>query len=90
MREIIGIPSHRASGKVIDHYDDICARYIERSSYVIVATRSADGLLDLSPKGDPAGFVHVLDPKTLIIPERPGNKRVDSFENLLLHSDGRC
>lgn len=87
LREIIGTPSHRTLGKTIDHIDDICAKYIDASPYVVVATRGADGLLDISPKGDPAGFVHVLDEKTLMIPDRPGNKRIDSFENLLANPE---
>ncbi len=87
LREIIGEPSHRILGKVIDHIDEICAKYIAACPYIIVATRGADGLLDQSPKGDPAGFVHVRDPKTIIVPDRFGNKRVDSFENLLVHPE---
>lgn len=87
LREIIGEPSHRILGKVIDHIDDICAKYIAASPYILVSTRGEDGRLDQSPKGDPAGFVHIHDSKTLIIPDRPGNKRVDSFENLLKHPE---
>lgn len=85
LREIIGEPSHRILGKVIDHIDAICARYIAACPYILVSTQGADGRLDQSPKGDPPGFVHILDPKTLVIPDRPGNKRVDSFENLLVN-----
>jgi len=68
--------------KSIDHIDDMCARFIAATPFVMVSTRGADGLLDMSPKGDPAGFVEVLDPKTLAIPDRLGNKRFDTFENL--------
>ena len=50
---------------------------------MVVATKSADGLIDVSPKGDPAGFVEVYDDKTLIIPDRLGNHRVDGFQNLI-------
>lgn len=85
LREIMGEPSHRVTGKVIDHIDDICARFIAASPYAIVGTTGGDGLLDLSPKGDPAGFVHIIDKKTLAIPDRLGNKRADSFENLLIN-----
>jgi len=87
LREIIGEPSHRVLNKVIDHIDGICTKYIASSPYIVVATRGVDGLLDLSPRGDPAGFVHVLDAKTLIIPDRLGNKRIDSFENLLANPE---
>lgn len=85
LREIMGEPSHRVTGKVIDHIDDICTRFIAASPYAVVGTTGGDGLLDLSPKGDPAGFVHIIDEKTLAIPDRLGNKRADSFENLLLN-----
>jgi PPOX class probable FMN-dependent enzyme len=87
LREIIGEPSHRILGKAIDHVDEICAKYIAASPYILVASRGADGLLDQSPKGDAAGFVHVLNSKTLIVPDRFGNKRVDTFENLLVHPE---
>ena len=60
---------------------------IAASPFVMVATRGADGRLDLSPKGDPAGFVAVLDDHTLAIPDRYGNNRLDSFENLLTHAE---
>jgi PPOX class probable FMN-dependent enzyme len=87
LREITGEPSHMILGKVIDHIDDICAKYIAASPYTVIASRGADGLLDQSPKGDPAGFVHVLNPKTLIVPDRLGNKRIDTFENLLVYPE---
>lgn len=83
LREIIGEASERVLDKHIDHIDDICAKYIAASPYMIMATRGKDGLLDQSPKGDPAGFVKVLDSKTLVIPDRLGNRRIDSFENLM-------
>jgi|CXWL01.1.fsa_nt_gi PPOX class probable FMN-dependent enzyme len=83
LREIIGQPGSRIVAKVIDHLDGICRRFIAASPYCVVGTMGADGLLDLSPKGDPAGFVTVLDDKTLVLPDRLGNRRVDTFENLL-------
>ena len=69
--------------KVIDTLDDICLAFIARSPFVIVASYDAAGRVDTSPKGDPAGFVHVLDCKTIAIPERPGNRRADTFRNVL-------
>src|SRR5215831_13905193 len=86
LRELNKLPSHRASSKVIDRIDDICRRFIAACPFVIVASRGADGRLDLSPKGDPPGFVAVLDANTLAIPDRLGNNRLDTFENLLIHS----
>jgi len=87
LRELNKLPSHRASSKVIDRIDDICRRFIAACPFVIVASRGADGRLDLSPKGDPPGFVAVLDEKTLAIPDRLGNNRLDTFENLLIHPE---
>lgn len=69
--------------KILDHIDDLCRLWIERSPFLTMATSDAEGNLDVSPKGDPAGFVRVLDEKTLAIPDRPGNHRYDSFFNIL-------
>ena len=69
--------------KFIDHIDDLVATWIERSTFLAMATYDAGGNVDVSPKGDPAGFVKVLDQRTLAIPDRPGNHRFDSFANIL-------
>lgn len=87
LREIIGEPSPLVVGKTIDHIDDVCRRFIAACPYIVVGTRAEDGLIDLSPKGDPSGFVHVIDEKTLIVPDRLGNNRLDTFENLLVHPE---
>ena len=87
LRELSKQPSSRAQGKVIDHIDAICRRFIAACPFVMVASRGADGRMDVSPKGDPSGFVAVLDEKRLAIPDRPGNHRLDTFENLLTHSE---
>ncbi len=87
LRELHGKPGPASSNKVIDHIDDICRRFIAACPFVMVATRGADGRLDLSPKGDPAGFVAILDEKTLAIPDRLGNNRLDTFENLLAYPE---
>lgn len=71
------------TAKVIDHIDPLCQLWIERSPYLVMSTVGADGRLDTSPKGDPPGFVKVLDSKTLLVPDRPGNHRFDSFQNIL-------
>jgi uncharacterized protein len=84
LRQIIKEPNRKGSHKEIDRIDDLCRRFIVASPFVIVATRGRDGLVDVSPRGDPAGFVLVLDDKTLAIPDRLGNNRVDTFENLLV------
>ncbi|MCY1127161.1 pyridoxamine 5'-phosphate oxidase family protein, partial [Frigidibacter sp. RF13] len=69
--------------KVSDRLNDVARDFIGLSSFVVVATKSSGGLIDVSPKGDPAGFVEVYDDKTLIIPDRLGNHRVDGFQNLI-------
>ena len=85
LRQIVSYPNQAIVDKVIDHIDDVCRRFIAASPFAVIATKGSDGLIDVSPKGDPAGFVTVLDEKTLAIPDRPGNKRIDSFENLLVN-----
>jgi uncharacterized protein len=87
LRQVSKAPSLRARNKVIDHIDEICRLFIAACPFVMVASRGADGQIDISPKGDPAGFVSVLDEKTLAIPDRLGNNRLDTFENLLVHPD---
>jgi len=69
--------------KVSDRLNDVARKFIQHAPFVIVATKASEGLIDVSPKGDPAGFVEVYDNKTLIIPDRLGNHRVDGFHNLL-------
>lgn len=69
----IGAPSERVKIKLRTEIDDTARAFIERSPFIVVATCDADGLLDASPKGDPPGFVHVIDATTLAIPERKGN-----------------
>jgi PPOX class probable FMN-dependent enzyme len=69
--------------KVSDRLNETARKFIELAPFVVVATKASEGLIDVSPKGDPAGFVEVYDEKTLIIPDRLGNHRVDGFQNLL-------
>jgi uncharacterized protein len=68
--------------KEIDHISDGYRKLIEAAPFVAVATAGPEGL-DCSPKGDPAGFVRILDEKTLAIPDRPGNNRLDGFRNIV-------
>jgi len=81
--DILGTPPPRVTNKVQTRLDDICRDYIARAPFCIIATANADGHIDVSPKGDPVGFVRVLDDTTLAIPDRPGNRRGDTFHNLL-------
>jgi PPOX class probable FMN-dependent enzyme len=68
--------------KEIDHINDGYRKLIEAAPFVAVATSGPEGL-DCSPKGDAPGFVRILDDKTLAIPDRPGNNRIDSFPNIM-------
>ncbi|MEM7139178.1 MAG: MSMEG_1061 family FMN-dependent PPOX-type flavoprotein [Myxococcota bacterium] len=87
VRAIIRKPIPAIEHKILDHLDPICRDFIAASPFVVLASRSPDGWLDLSPKGDPAGFVRVLDDHRLAIPDRPGNRRVDTFHNLLTNPE---
>jgi uncharacterized protein len=68
--------------KEIDHISDGYRKLIESAPFVTVATSGPEGL-DCSPKGDAPGFVRILDDKTLAIPDRPGNNRIDGFRNIV-------
>ena len=83
LRAVLGEPSPRVVAKVIDHLDVHCRDFIARSPFVLLASADGKGRVDVSPKGDPAGFVQVLDERTLAIPERLGNRLADSFLNML-------
>jgi PPOX class probable FMN-dependent enzyme len=63
--------------------DEHTRRFIAHAPFVFIASAGANGMLDISPKGDPAGFVQVLDETTLAIPDRPGNRRLDMYRNVL-------
>ena len=84
LRELIpGWPGSNTELKVTDRINDVARSYIANAPFIVVSTKASDGLIDVSPKGDPAGFVEVYDDKTLIIPDRLGNGRVDGFLNIL-------
>ena len=80
---IIGTPSELSLRKELKSLDGHMRRFIAHSPFVVVSTYSADGKCDASPRGDAPGFVHVIDDRTLLIPDRAGNKRVDSYRNIL-------
>ena len=83
LRTFMGEPSELAAKKSITRLDKHCREFISRSPFVCIGTTDGSGKADVSPKGDPPGFVQVLDDKTLFIPDRPGNNRIDSMSNLL-------
>jgi PPOX class probable FMN-dependent enzyme len=84
LREIIGGgPAELTQAKIVDRLNPLTRTFIEKSPFVCVATGRPDGGLDISPRGDPAGFVRILDDRTLLLPERPGNRIADTLTNLL-------
>lgn len=83
LEEIVGEPVERVAFKSRAVLDDIDRAWLAASPLCFIATAAADGSCDVSPKGDPPGFVAVLDERTIVIPDRPGNRRVDGFRNVL-------
>jgi len=83
LRDAIGCPKEIVLAKQTDRLNSLTRQFIERSPFVCVATAHPDGGLDVSPRGDPAGFVRVLDAKTLLMPDRPGNRIADTLTNVL-------
>jgi len=83
LRALVGTPSEIAVKKQLAALDDHCRAIIARAPFMLLATAGADGRCDVSPKGDPPGFVRVLDATHLVIPDRPGNKRLDGMRNIL-------
>jgi PPOX class probable FMN-dependent enzyme len=86
LRAVVGEPTPLVSGKIADRLNRLTRQFVERSPFVCVATAHPDGGLDVSPRGDPAGFVRILDEKTLLIPDRPGNRIADTLTNVLADS----
>lgn len=80
---VYGPPDPPAREKAIDHLDRHCRDFIARSPFVLLATADRAGRCDVSPKGGPPGFVEVCDEKRLVIPDAKGNRRLDSFRNVL-------
>lgn len=83
LREILSAPPAMLDQKLFDHIDSFAKDFIDKTQLIMVATSNTDGDLDVSPKGDAAGFVVVEDEKTLLIPERPGNRLAYGFRNIL-------
>jgi hypothetical protein len=86
LREIYRPPKQRSLDKEVDHLDQHCRDFIAHAPFVVLASSDADGRVDVSPKGGPAGFVVVLDDHRLAIPDMSGNNRLDSMRNIV--SDG--
>ncbi len=83
LEQLSGRPLPQIIAKELSSLDQMCRDFIDASSFCLIASANPDGHLDISPRGDPEGFVHVLSPTMIAIPDRPGNKRVDTFHNVL-------
>jgi PPOX class probable FMN-dependent enzyme len=79
----MGEPSDKVTRKSLSALDKHCGVFIGRAPFMLIASADSNGKTDVSPKGDPIGFVKILDDKTLAIPDRLGNKRADTIENVL-------
>jgi PPOX class probable FMN-dependent enzyme len=82
VRATLGEPNDIVQSKLLTALDAHCRAFIERSPFLTVATLGAAGDADVSPRGDPSGFVRILDERTLVIPERPGNRLADTLRNV--------
>lgn len=87
LRSIFGNPSEMVKRKVITSIDSHCRDFIAQSPFLVLATAGNVGTCDVSPRGDAPGFVSIIDDKHLLIPERPGNRRMDSIENILTNPE---
>ncbi len=83
LRARYGSPSEKAARKVLDRLDRHARAFLDHCPFVAVGTQDRSGNADVTPRGDRPGFIAVLDDRTLAIPDRPGNQRLDTFENLL-------
>jgi uncharacterized protein len=83
LRSMLGESSELVKRKVIPYLDEHCQDFISRSPFLVISTADASGFSDVSPRGDQPGFALILDDKHLVIPERPGNKRMDTMRNIL-------
>jgi predicted pyridoxine 5'-phosphate oxidase superfamily flavin-nucleotide-binding protein len=81
----VGYPSELVKKKVVHNLDKHCREFIALSPLLFLSTSDQQGFCDVSPHGDAPGAVLVLDEKHLVIPERPGNRRIDSLRNILLN-----
>jgi PPOX class probable FMN-dependent enzyme len=83
LRALLGEPVAVVKSKIVDRLNAKTRVFVERSPFACLATSDADGNCDVSPRGDPPGFVRILDERTLLVPERPGNRIADSLRNIL-------
>jgi PPOX class probable FMN-dependent enzyme len=83
LRERLGAPAEIVLSKIAGRLNGLTRQFVERSPFVCIASASVDGRCDVSPRGDAPGFVRVLDERTLLLPDRPGNRIADTLRNVL-------
>jgi uncharacterized protein len=83
LRALLGEPNDVVRSKITDRLNDLTRRFVELSPFLCLATSAPDGTCDVTPRGDPPGFVRILDERTLLLPDRPGNRLADSHRNVL-------
>lgn len=83
LEELLGQPTEVVRAKISTRLNELTRPFIERSPFLCLATSDSHGNCDVSPRGDPPGFVRIIDDQTLLIPERPGNKIADSLRNII-------
>lgn len=83
LRELLGHPSELVKRKVISALDEHCQKFIAKSPFLVISSSDDFGNCDVSPRGDEPGFVYIENENCLVIPERPGNKRMDTLRNIL-------
>lgn len=86
LRSLFPATHELAVQKCLTTLDPHARDFIQRAPFICIGTQNADGKADVSPRGDPAGFVEVLDDQTIAIPDRPGNNRLDTLANITTNS----
>src|SRR6185295_12543113 len=88
LRSVVGPTNPGSVNKEMPGLDEVCRQFLTLSPILFVSTVGADGRADVSPRGDVPGFVKILDDRTIAIPDRPGNRRIDTMSNILANPDG--
>lgn len=88
LRSIVGAPNPGSVNKEMPRLDELCRRFLSLSPILFMSTVGADGKADVSPRGDLPGFIKILDDQTIAIPDRPGNRRIDTMSNILDNPGG--
>ena len=90
LRSIFGNAEGLAVQKSRPGFDKYSRQFVAMSPFLVISTANAQGKADVSPRGDPPGFVHIVDDKTFLIPDRPGNNRLDTMVNIVENPNVAC